>query len=79
MSTIADWIKDEPVIVSRLVPLALAGAAAFGYVVTEDQRAWFLAVAAVVIDIVNSWRARSKVTPMAKVEAISPSTAAALE
>lgn len=79
MGWLADMIRDEPVIVSRIVPLALAGLAAFGVVVTEDQRLWFVAVAALIADAINTAKARSKVTPMAKIEEISPSTARQLE
>lgn len=79
MGWLADMIRDEPVIVSRIVPLALAGLAAFGVAVTEDQRLWFVAVVALAVDAFNTKKARDKVTPMARVEEISPSTARQLE
>ena len=75
MQGILDWIRNEPAVVSQVVGQALALGAAFGLELSMEQTAALNGVVALVVAFII----RAKVTPMAKIEEISPSTARQLE
>ncbi len=79
MQGIMDYIRREPVRFAGFVRLLLVGLPAFGVVITDDQRYFILSAIGYLIGEAGNEIARSKVTPMASVEAISPSTAERLK